>query len=206
MSGTVPFAPSGNQFVGQMTGVGQQPFGQNSSANPQLFGQQTGGASFPQPPAPNPFFTPLQQQASFSSPSLNTMSNLTNQFHQTSISNPSLPYGMQQQQPLMGATQAMTPTVGISSYQNSLQGQPTGFGFGNASLPSAAQALGVTSFPNVSQPAGGFSGFQNQQVLPPQKTGPSPPVSFNGAPPLQRTPTGRRANLAAATPSNPFGF
>ncbi|KAI7225417.1 hypothetical protein KC352_g15834 [Hortaea werneckii] len=47
-----------------------------------------------------------------------------------------------------------------------------------------------------------------QQPLQPQKTGPVPPVRFGvtgGQAPLQAQPTGR-ANLAKATPQNPFGF
>ena len=56
-------------------------------------------------------------------------------------------------------------------YQQPLQNQPTGFGFGNVNQ-SNGSAFGGAS-------AGGA---------------------------LQSTPTGRRANLAAATPQNPFGF
>ncbi|SPQ19329.1 173880a0-be7b-4234-b324-d802638cd4b4 [Thermothielavioides terrestris] len=48
------------------------------------------------------------------------------------------------------------------------------------------------------------------QPLMPQKTGPPPPVRFGVTPDktkkLTPQPTGRRANLAAATPDNPFGF
>ncbi|ANB14326.1 cytoskeletal protein-binding protein SLA1 [Sugiyamaella lignohabitans] len=83
-----------------------------------------------------------------------------------------------------------------------LQGQPTGFGFGNSASTingfggPAAQTLGNS-----------FSSQQAYPTLQPQKTGPPPPVSFGGGPaPLQPTNTGRRANLAAATPNNPFGF
>jgi hypothetical protein len=57
-------------------------------------------------------------------------------------------------------------------YQQPLQNQPTGFGFGNVNQSSNISAFGGA-------PAGGA---------------------------LQPTPTGRRANLAAATPQNPFGF
>ncbi|PHH84417.1 hypothetical protein CDD83_1970 [Cordyceps sp. RAO-2017] len=52
--------------------------------------------------------------------------------------------------------------------------------------------------------AGGFA-----QPLQPQRTGPPPPVRFGVTAETKRLtpqPTGRRANLAQATPDNPFGF
>jgi len=45
--------------------------------------------------------------------------------------------------------------------------------------------------------------------LQPQPTGPAPPVRFGVQPEANKLapqPTGRRANLSAATPQNPFGF
>ncbi|KAK3394051.1 hypothetical protein B0H63DRAFT_33376 [Podospora didyma] len=67
-----------------------------------------------------------------------------------------------------------------------MQVQPTGFaqGFGNAGMVSP------------------------MQPLIPQKTGPPPPVRFGVTEPKKMVPqpTGRRANLSAATPQNPFGF
>ncbi|KAL2169897.1 hypothetical protein VTG60DRAFT_5512 [Thermothelomyces hinnuleus] len=68
--------------------------------------------------------------------------------------------------------------------QQPMQPQPTGFGTAGGLQPPA-------------------------QPLVPQKTGPPPPVKFGineGQKKLAPQPTGRRANLAAATPDNPFGF
>lgn len=95
-----------------------------------------------------------------------------------------------------------------------LQGQPTGFGFGNtmpSTRPFANGFGGGNTFGTTAASALGVyntnSNINNVPVLQPQKTGPTPPVTFGGAPVLlQRTPTGRRANLASATPNNPFGF
>ncbi|KAB5563520.1 hypothetical protein GE09DRAFT_785973 [Coniochaeta sp. 2T2.1] len=74
-----------------------------------------------------------------------------------------------------------------------MQPQQTGMsfaqGFGNAPQPQQQQ--------------------QQMQPLVPQKTGPPPPVRFGvteGAKKLAPQATGRRANLAQATPNNPFGF
>ncbi|TRX98181.1 hypothetical protein FHL15_000826 [Xylaria flabelliformis] len=62
---------------------------------------------------------------------------------------------------------------------------------------------------------GGFNPALNGQPQPqpppaapllPQKTGPAPPVRFGVPNKIAPQPTGRRANLAQATPDNPFGF
>ncbi|KAK9466417.1 hypothetical protein V1512DRAFT_263569 [Lipomyces arxii] len=78
---------------------------------------------------------------------------------------------------------------GMSS---ALQSQPTGFGFGNG--------------PQMPPPPGGVNSVL-MKPLQPTKTGPPPKVSFGINKPLESTPTGiRKANLAAATAENPFGF
>ncbi|KAH8820535.1 actin cytoskeleton-regulatory complex protein sla1 [Xylogone sp. PMI_703] len=115
-----------------------------------------------------------------------------------------------------------------------IQPQATGFqsSFPQQQFP---QATGVNSFLQpalIPQPTGinqqqqpGLNGFnQNQNFQPPpvppipqqqpapllpQKTGPPPPVRFGISPDAKKLapqPTGRRANLAQATPENPFGF
>ncbi|KAL8419457.1 hypothetical protein RB594_002611 [Gaeumannomyces avenae] len=107
------------------------------------------------------------------------------------------PQQQQQQQPPFGMPgagvnsflpQAMEPQrTGIPPQQQPLQPQATGLhfthGFGNASMAAAP--------------------------LQPQPTGPAPPVRFGVQPEASKLapqPTGRRANLSAATPQNPFGF
>ncbi|WPH00561.1 Hypothetical protein R9X50_00339100 [Acrodontium crateriforme] len=108
-----------------------------------------------------------------------------------------------------------------SSLSNSFQPQPTGFqpsfnisqptgmnGFGaqpTAPLPSLPpQQIGGVFGPSA--PVGGLQAPPAPLVA--QKTGPPPPVRFGvtpGAKALTVQPTGR-ANLAKATPQNPFGF
>jgi len=80
-----------------------------------------------------------------------------------------------------------------TSFQSSINTQPTGRGFGvNSVLPPAL----------IPQP----TGLQPATTLVPQKTGPPPAVKFGvDAKKLTPQPTGR-ANLSKATPENPFGF
>ncbi|KAK8049101.1 hypothetical protein PG994_010831 [Apiospora phragmitis] len=117
-----------------------------------------------------------------------------------------------------------------------VQSQPTGFQGGFNPGQQFPQSTGVNSFlppalepqrtgmpPLQQQPTGfnpGFnSGFnpntnnnppQSQPPpaapLVPQQTGPAPPVRFGVADKITPQATGRRANLAQATPQNPFGF
>ncbi|KAK4187998.1 hypothetical protein QBC35DRAFT_383679 [Podospora australis] len=106
-----------------------------------------------------------------------------------------------------------------------LQMQPTGFAGGfpqpqqQPFTPGLQQPMQpqMTGLPPPMQPqVTGMPGFGNPGGLPapiqplvPQQTGPPPPVRFgvsNDAKKLAPQPTGRRANLAAATPDNPFGF
>ncbi|RFU33373.1 hypothetical protein B7463_g2967, partial [Scytalidium lignicola] len=144
------------------------------------------------------------------------------------------PTGFQQQQNTFqnGSPFADPRTTQLSP---PVQPQPTGFqsSFPQQQFP---QPTGVNSFlppALMPQPTGinqqqqpGLNGFnqnqsfqrpplppipQQQQPAPlvPQKTGPPPPVRFGvsaDAKKLAPQPTGRRANLAQATPQNPFGF
>lgn len=92
-------------------------------------------------------------------------------------------------------------------------GQP-GSGFLPQPLEPQRTAMPAPQQPIQAQPTGHFTqGFGNHgmppaaQPLVPQQTGPAPPVRF-GVPDNKLMPqaTGRRANLSAATPQNPFGF
>ncbi|RYO99543.1 hypothetical protein DL764_006784 [Monosporascus ibericus] len=116
-----------------------------------------------------------------------------------------------------------------------IQTQPTGFPGGYNSGPQFAQQGAVNSYlppalepqrtgipPTLQPQQTGFAvsgqGFNpslnnniNSQPPPavpllPQKTGPPPPVRFGVTEKMAPQPTGRRANLAQATPENPFGF
>ncbi|KAJ4290163.1 hypothetical protein N0V88_006672 [Collariella sp. IMI 366227] len=99
--------------------------------------------------------------------------------------------------PMMGM--GMQPQQTGFGMQPPMQPQPTGFGL---QPPQQQQQPQQTGF-------GGGGLAPPMQPLVPQKTGPPPPVRF-GVPEGQKKivpqPTGRRANLAAATPDNPFGF
>ncbi|KAK4178629.1 hypothetical protein QBC36DRAFT_182208 [Triangularia setosa] len=117
-----------------------------------------------------------------------------------------------------------------------MQMQPTGFvgggGFGQppvqqpfaTGLPMPLQAqqtgmsvlqpqmtgMGMQGFGGATtgSPVGGGLSAPMQPLMP-QKTGPPPPVRFGVQPDAKKLapqPTGKRANLAAATPDNPFGF
>jgi len=115
-----------------------------------------------------------------------------------------------------------------------IQSQPTGFQSSFNVPQQYPQQTGVNTFlPPALQPSrtGNFqqqqtgpNGFgrnygqppvppmpQQQAIAPlqPQKTGPPPPIRFGmtgDTKKLMPQATGRRANLAQATPQNPFGF
>ncbi|KAF4887491.1 Actin cytoskeleton-regulatory complex protein sla1 [Colletotrichum fructicola] len=83
-----------------------------------------------------------------------------------------------------------TGAPGFQSQQTGFQPQQTGFGGFNSLGGASSLAAPV-------------------QPLQPQKTGPPPPVRFGvtgDAKKIMAQPTGRRANLSQATPTNPFGF
>lgn len=129
-----------------------------------------------------------------------------------------------------------TPSGLGQSYTPGLQPQQTGFGMPppmipqQTGLPPALQPQRTGFTPQsqfgqnyAQQQATGFGGYGGQQAPPmppmppmpqqptglqplvPQQTGPAPPVRFGMPAKLTPQPTGR-ANLAKATPQNPFGF
>ncbi|KAI1137063.1 hypothetical protein F5Y05DRAFT_96108 [Hypoxylon sp. FL0543] len=142
--------------------------------------------------------------------------------------------GQFMQPQVTGVPQAQSPFSDPRPQQFSpIQNQPTGFPGGFQAPQQFPQQTGVNSFlppalepqrtglpPMQPQPTG-FGGF-NQAFNPgtnnaaaqqppaapllPQKTGPPPPVRFGVTDKIAPQPTGRRANLAQATPQNPFGF
>ncbi|RAR06474.1 cytoskeleton assembly control protein sla1 [Stemphylium lycopersici] len=174
----------------QQNGMMPQPTGYNPMSPPQQQPMQTGFAPFQQP-QPTGFQQPMQT-------------------------------GYQQQQPHFtqgfgnGSPFADPPRA---PYQP-LQAQPTGY---NSFQPSPLnpQATGVNRFlpPALAPQPTGFGQSpppvppmppmpsHTPQPLVPQKTGPPPSIKFGVQPAKKLTPqpTGR-ANLANATPQNPFGF
>ncbi|KUI66375.1 Actin cytoskeleton-regulatory complex protein sla1 [Cytospora mali] len=160
----------------QATGFGQNQFMQQQQ--PMMTGQQMGQSPFGDPRVSQQFTGMAPQSTGFQGQ-----------------------YGQPGQQ-------FPTPTGGINSYlppalepqrtgmAQPVQPQPTGMsftaGFGNHGM----QQTGPTVQPPTAP-------------LMPQKTGPPPPVRFGVQPDANKMmpqATGRRANLSAATPDNPFGF
>lgn len=143
--------------------------------------------------------------------------------------------GQFMQPQMTGVPQTQSPFSDPRPQQFSpIQNQPTGYPGGfqptqqypqqpggvNSFLPPALEPQRTGMPPMQPQPTGfggfgqGFNaGMNNATVqqpspapLQPQKTGPAPPVRFGVADKIVPQPTGRRANLAHATPDNPFGF
>lgn len=102
-----------------------------------------------------------------------------------------------QQQPMATGINTVLPPA-LQPQPTGLQPQPTGMnGFGN--VPFTTSPPPVPPIPQ--QPTAA--------PLQPQKTGPPPSVRFGVKPEAQKLapqPTGLKANLAQATPTNPFGF
>ncbi|KAL7930932.1 hypothetical protein V8C35DRAFT_311784 [Trichoderma chlorosporum] len=108
--------------------------------------------------------------------------------------------------------------TGFQPQPTGFQPQPTGFQPSLTQSPFGAGSINNYLPPPLQPQPTGFQGLQpganNElkaplQPLVPQKTGPPPPVRFGVTPETKKlTPqaTGRRANLAQATPENPFGF
>ncbi|KAL4951629.1 hypothetical protein BDW69DRAFT_169630 [Aspergillus filifer] len=129
---------------------------------------------------------------------------------------PQSQFGIQQQQQQQTGFQGLAP-------------QPTGFG-GFQPQPQQPMATGINSMlPPALQPqptgmnGSGSMGYSpspppippipQQHTITPlqaQKTGPAPPIRFGVKPEaakkLAPQPTGMKANLSQATPTNPFGF
>ncbi|KAJ8101299.1 hypothetical protein POJ06DRAFT_93964 [Lipomyces tetrasporus] len=116
---------------------------------------------------------------------------------------PQSQFGIQQMQTgFQGASFQRPPNNGLAV--QTLQPQPTGFGFGNG--PSSVGGNGAVNGGGSSAISSGVNSVL-MKPLEPMKTGPAPKVSFGINKPIEATPTGnRKANLAAATPENPFGF
>ncbi|KAI1079404.1 hypothetical protein F5B20DRAFT_162770 [Whalleya microplaca] len=142
--------------------------------------------------------------------------------------------GQYMQPQMTGASPMQGPFADPRSQQFSpIQSQPTGFPGGFQPGQQFPQQTGINSFlPTALEPQrtgmpamqpqptgfGGFGqgfnpGMNNTNAQPPpsaplqpQKTGPAPPVRFGVSDKIVPQQTGRRANLAHATPQNPFGF
>lgn len=172
------------------TSFGNPSFGNPSFGNPALTGGIGGGlpqTSFGNPGYVNPALTGgfVQQQQQQQPMGMN---GLTNMLQNTSIGNPNMGgmnnmvtgfnTGMMPQQTTFGA--------GFPQQQQQQQTQQPMTSFGNNTQTFA---------PLQSQPTG--AGFGNQPI-----------TSFGQQPQggLMSQQTGRRANIAAATPDNPFGF
>lgn len=197
----------------QQQQVGQQQFGPQQ-IQPQLtgFGQQNPGLNqFGNGIMPQQTATGQQYQMVPRPPELQGMQNPYINGQQTG-SPFADPRGQQQTggfQPLQAQN-----TGYQTQFQPSLQTQQTGI---NSLLAPALQPqqTGVNGFsrPNFGQAPPPMPPVPSMPSLPaatpllPQKTGPAPPVRF-GTPAANKLVPQRtgRANLASATPSNPFGF
>ncbi|KAH9883725.1 hypothetical protein F4778DRAFT_775010 [Xylariomycetidae sp. FL2044] len=139
-------------------------------------------------------------------------------------------------QPLMTGVHSMPGPFSDPRNQqfSPVQGQPTGFQAPFPSAQQFPQQTGINSYlppplepqrtgmPSLQTQPTGFSTFGQSfntsmantasgvpspmAPLQPQKTGPAPPVRFGVPDKIMPQATGRRANLAQATPDNPFGF
>ncbi|EME49246.1 hypothetical protein DOTSEDRAFT_68123 [Dothistroma septosporum NZE10] len=228
------FPPQQSQFAAtplqpQLTGYPAQQFQPLQSQQTSFQSSQGHGQSYQQPNAMQPQITSMQaMQQNY--PSLQphpTGFQPQSQFGQQVQQLGMVPTGYQQQ--LVNGAQTGSPFADPPRQQF----QPMPSGLSNSFSP---QQTGFQPSFNISQPTGmnGF-GAQPTQPAPqlppqqtggvfgpsqplgaqappmpliPQKTGPPPPVRFGvqpGAKPLAPQPTGR-ANLAKATPQNPFGF
>jgi hypothetical protein len=199
-------------LVPQMTGVLQgqvAPAGQslneiNQQRMQQQFAaqmQQPAMTGYGQPQGMAPF--PGAAQAQFMQPMMTGMPNPStfgnpsqmNQFAQMQPQQTGFPGAFGASQGPFGQAQAQGP---VNSYlPQPLEPQRTGM------PPMQPQVTGMSGFNQPSMP------LQPLQPLQPQQTGPPPAVRFgvsNEPKKLVPEPTGRRANLAQATPQNPFGF
>ncbi|PCD45109.1 hypothetical protein AU210_000552 [Fusarium oxysporum f. sp. radicis-cucumerinum] len=204
------FAPP--PMMPQMTGALQgqvAPPGQSLSEITQARLQQQYTAQMQQQQAPQQMQPNMTGFPGQQGPGLMSFPTGAGQFMQpmmTGMQGPNQFVPMQAQptgfQPPFPATQSMygAPTGGINSYlPPALEPQRTG-------MPGLQpQATGMTNMGGI----GGMNNVQVPQPLQPQQTGPPPPVRFgvtNETKKIAPQATGRRANLAQATPQNPFGF
>lgn len=183
------FPQQNGGFGFQQNGMMPQPTGYNSMSPPQQQPMQTGFAQYQQQQPTGfqqPMQTGFQQQPHF-----------TQGFGNGSpfADPPRAPFQPLQAQP-----------TGYNSFQPSpLNPQATGV---NRFLPPALapQPTGYQSTPPL-PPMPPMPSMPTAQPLVPQRTGPPPSIKFGVQPAKKLTPqpTGR-ANLANATPQNPFGF
>ncbi|KLO98203.1 cytoskeleton assembly control protein SLA1 [Fusarium fujikuroi] len=210
-----PAPPSGfapPPMMPQMTGALQgqvAPPGQSLSEITQARLQQQYTAQMQQQQAPQQMQPNMTGFPGQQGPGLMSFPTGAGQFMQpmmTGMQGPNQFVPMQAQstgfQPPFPATQSMygVPTGGINSYlPPALEPQRTG-------MPGLQpQTTGMTNMGGI----GSMNNVQVPQPLQPQQTGPPPPVRFgvtNETRKLAPQATGRRANLAQATPQNPFGF
>ncbi|KAF2200165.1 hypothetical protein GQ43DRAFT_441830 [Delitschia confertaspora ATCC 74209] len=204
-------------FGYQQNGMMPQPTGFQSPAPMQP--QQTGFGGFQ--PQPTGFQQP--QQTGFQPQQTGFQPQPTGFQPQPTGFQPQ-PTGFQPQQTGFQPNQNQSPFANPPAAQfQPLQSQPTGFS-SFSPQPLNPQATGVNRFlppalqPTITSPLGAsglgsippvppMPSMPAAQPLVPQKTGPPPPVRFGVQPAKKLTPqpTGR-ANLAKATPQNPFGF
>jgi len=165
-------------MIPQPTGFQANQFIQpNMTGMPQMGQMQPGGFQ------PQGQFQPVNNQPTgfaggFGQPS-------QQQFPQQTGINSFLPQALQPENTGMQPMQPMQP-------------QPTGAGFGGFTRIGGA--------PTQNGYSNGVSPPPQIQPLQPQQTGPAPPVRFGVSEKIAPQATGRRANLSAATPENPFGF
>ncbi|KAL3465357.1 hypothetical protein BJX64DRAFT_253002 [Aspergillus heterothallicus] len=189
------------QLQPQLTGLPQQgppiaPAGQSLAE----LNQQRFQPSFQQPQstgfmAPNQFQNGLMPQPTGFQPQ--SQFGIQQQQQQTGFQ------GLAPQHTSFGGFQAppqQPMATGINSVlPPALQPQPTGLN-GSGSMPYTPSPPPIPPIP------------QQHTITPlqPQKTGPAPPIRFGVKPEapkkLAPQPTGMKANLAQATPTNPFGF
>ncbi|KAI1862562.1 hypothetical protein JX265_009276 [Neoarthrinium moseri] len=177
--------PTGQGMMGFNAGVGMQPQPTGFGANQFMQPAMTGAPQMQQSPFGDPRpqqFSPVQAQPTGFPGAFN---NPGQQFQPGGGVNSYLPPAMEPQR------------TGMPQMQPAMQPQQTGFGGG----------FGTGFNPGMGNHQ------QQQQPLPPpaaplqpQQTGPAPPVRFGVPDKIVPQATGRRANLAHATPQNPFGF
>ena len=199
--GFVPQSNFGKQITGGFMNTNTVPIGQQQPTGgmmPQTsFGQQATGGMMPQTSFGQQATGGMMPQTSFGNPMPQSAfnqpngGNLQNSFGQPQQNT------FQQQQPFSQFPQQ--PTQFNQFGQQPQQQQPQ---------PNMNQMTNMFQNTSISQPfnqQGGFGNSQfegfNSQPLQTQPTG----MGFGNSP-LQTQATGKRANLAAATPDNPFGF
>lgn len=206
--GFVPQSNFGKQITGGFMNTNTVPFGQQQPTGgmmPQTsFGQQRTGGMMPQTSFGQQATGGMMPQTSFGNPvpqstfNQSTGGNFPNSFGQTNFSQPQQSTFQQQQQQLFNQFPPQSTQFNQFNQQPQQQSQQ----------PNINQMTNMFQNTSISQPfsqqgAFGNSQFEgfNSQPLQTQPTG----MGFGNAP-LQSQATGKRANLAAATPDNPFGF